>query len=527
MGNLTRTFEYVDKWARETPEAEAIVFEDRRISYAEFAAEVDATAKALLDAGVERGDRVAMMAMACPEFFYTFMAANKIGAVWLGLSPKFSARETGYIVGDCKPRVFVTLRSYMDKDLSDELTKVDFIGNGVTKLLVLGEPFVNTESFDAFVETPRPHLDEKLAQRAAEVAPQDDALLMYTSGSTGQPKGVIQTHASILANVEKQAEHFLMVEGTPRSLLHFPINHVAADVEIGFATIYVGGTTVMMDRFDPAASLEVVSKEKITMLGQIPAMFLMQAGVPGFMETDFSSLKVLIWAGAAAPIELLRGLQMISAATGAALMTGYGSTEACGFVTYTKPGDDLETLAKSVGYAAEGFELRIVDDQRKPVPTGTQGEVALRGPFMFKEYFNKPEATAAAKDEDGWYYTNDLGYLDEKGALYLNGRKSEMYKTGGENVFPAEIEEVLCTHDAVVMAAVIGVPDPTFQEVGHAFVMQKPGATVSEDELRAHCKENLVNFKVPKRIEIHPMLPLLANGKVNKMELKKGIEAGA
>ena len=524
MESLTRTFEYVDKWAAETPDAEAVVFEDRRISYAELAAAVDAAAKAFLEAGVERGDRVAMLAMGCPEFFISYMAANKVGASWLGLSPKFGAREISYIVGDCRPKVFITLRSYMDADLSAELSKVDFIGSGVSKMLVIGEPFAGAESFDAFIRTPRPHLDEALAARAAEVDPQDDALLMYTSGSTGQPKGVIQTHASILVNVEKQVKHFLM-EGKPRSLLHFPINHVAADVEIGFATLYVGGTTVMMDRFDPAASLAIIGKEKITMLGQIPAMFLMQAGVPGFMETDFSSLQTIIWGGAAAPIELLRGLQMIGAVSGAKLMTGYGSTEACGFITYTKPDDDLEMLAKSVGYAAEGFEVRIVDNERKPVPAGTQGEVALRGPFLFKEYLNKPEATAEAMDSEGWYYTNDLGYLDENGALFLNGRKSEMYKTGGENVFPAEIEEVLCAHEAIVMAAVIGVPDPTFQEVGHAFVMLRPGRTVTAEELKAHCKENLANFKVPKEYDIRPMLPLLANGKVNKMELKKGVAA--
>lgn len=524
MTALTRTFEYVDKWAAETPDAEAIVFEDQRLTYAEFAAAVDATAKAFLEAGVQRGDRVAMLSMARPEFFISFMAANKVGASWLGLSPKFGAREINYIVSDCKPRVFITLRSYMDKDISEEIGKVDFASNGLSQLLVIGEPFGEAVPFDAFTQKPRPELDAALAERAATVEPQDDALLMYTSGSTGQPKGVIQTHASILINVEHQVKHFLM-EDKPRSLLHFPINHVAADVEIGFATVYVGGTTVMMDRFDPAASLAILGKEKITMLGQIPAMFLMQAGVPGFMETDFSSLKVIVWGGAAAPMELLRGLQMISAATGATLITGYGSTEACGFITYTRPDDDLETLSKSVGYAPEGFEMRIVDDNRKPVPDGTLGELAIRGPFLFKEYLNKPEATAEAMDEEGWFYTNDLGYLDENGALCLNGRKSEMYKTGGENVFPREIEEVLCEHEAIVMAAVIGVPDPTFQEVGHAFVMTRPGASVTAEELKAHCKANLANFKVPRAYDIRPMLPLLANGKVNKMELKREITA--
>ncbi|MBX3419930.1 MAG: long-chain fatty acid--CoA ligase [Pirellulaceae bacterium] len=327
-----------------------------------------------------------------------------------------------------------------------------------------------------------------------------------------------------MVNVQQQARCFYMDRST-RSLLHFPINHVAADVEIGYATMFIGGALVMMDRFDPAATLEILGREKITMLGQIPAMFLMQATLPSFANTDFSGLKAIMWGGAAAPMKLLRGLKQISQATGAMLMTGYGSTEACGFITYTQPTDDLEQLATSVGRAPEGFELRIVDDQRQPLPTGQLGELAIRGPFLFKEYLNKPEATAQAKDADGWFYTGDLGYLDERGVLYLNGRKSEMYKTGGENVFPREIEDVLCEHPAVALAAVIGVSDPLYQEVGYALVMLRPGASITPDQLKEHCQSHLVNFKVPKTIEIRPMLPLLANGKVNKLELKREIAA--
>ena len=214
------------------------------------------------------------------------------------------------------------------------------IGSASTDLLCL----------DNVIGMAREHLDGLLHQRAAQVQPTDPVLLMYTSGSTGQPKGVLQTHRSILVNVEQQAKYFFM-DRTTRALLHFPINHVAADVEIGYATLTVGGALVMMDRFDPAESLAMLSREKVTMWGQIPAMFLLQAGLPSFSTTDFSSLKVIVFGGAAPPMKLLRGLERIGKAVGAQLLTGYGSTEACGFITYTRPDEPMEKLATSVGFA--------------------------------------------------------------------------------------------------------------------------------------------------------------------------------
>lgn len=524
MQQHNRIFDYVDHWSRETPTAEALVFGDRRLTYADFSAAVDATARSFLAMGVQPGDRVAMLAMACPEFMISFIAASKVGASWLGLNPKFSAREINYILSDCRPKVLITLDSYMGKSLSDELSRVDLPAAGVQRVLVLGQPWQAAESYQAITSEPLPEFQSALEQQAAQVDPRTEVLLMYTSGSTGQPKGVIQSHASILENVRQQAKYFF-AEQTTRALLHFPINHVAADVEIGFATVYAGGTLVMMDRFDPAETLEILGREKITMFGQIPAMFLMQAALPSFKDTDFSSLKVIVWGGAAAPISLLRGLKRISQATGAKLITGYGSTEACGFITYTSPSDDAESLTNCVGRAPENFELRIVDDQRKPLAEGQVGELAIRGPFLFKEYLNKPEATAQALDASGWYYTGDLGYLDASGALFLSGRKSEMYKSGGENVFPREIEEVLCEHPAVALAAVVGVPDSKYQEVGYAFVLVRPGQSVTSEQLKAHCQAGLANFKVPKTFDLRPMLPLLPNGKVNKLELKRELGA--
>jgi len=510
----------MEHWGQSTPGAEAIVFDNRRMTYAQLNEAVDRAAKAFLDFGVLPGDRIAMLAMACPEFMITFMAASKVGAVWLGLNPKLSSRELSYILNDCRPKVLVTLSTYGDKNVLEEVGRVNLFDCGIEKTVVLGTCTSEMIPFDSIVDSIRAHLDHELAKRSAEVSSTDAVLLMYTSGSTGQPKGVLQTHRSILINVREQAKFFFM-DRTTRALLHFPINHVAADVEIGFATMFIGGALVMMDRFDPAESLAILAREQVTMIGQIPAMFLMQAALPGFSTTDFSSLKVIVWGGAAAPMKLLRELEQISQRVAAKLVTGYGSTEACGFITYTQPGEDLERLATSVGKPPDGFELRIVDESRQSLPTGTTGELAIRGPFLFTEYFNKPEATAAARDDDGWFYTGDLGHLDNQGTLFLSGRKSEMYKTGGENVFPREIEDVLCEHPSVALAAVIGVPDPLFQEVGYALIMQRTGATLTAEELKEHCKKHLVNFKVPKVYDIRPSLPLLANGKVNKLELKR------
>jgi acyl-CoA synthetase (AMP-forming)/AMP-acid ligase II len=209
--------------------------------------------------------------------------------------------------------------------------------------------------------------------------------------------------------------------------------------------------------------------------------------------------------------------------TGAKLITGYGSTEVCGFITYTEKDDDVETLLKTAGKIAKPFELKIVDGQRRALPAGEVGEIAVRGPFLMKGYYGRPEETARVVDREGWYYTSDLAFQDDRGYIHITGRLSEMFKSGGENVYPREVEEVIESHAAVLFAAVIGVPDDIYQEIGWAFVMPTPGQNVTEEDLRELCKNSLANFKVPKKFFIRPMLPLLASGKVNKMALKEEI----
>lgn len=518
--DLNQTWHYVEKWAAARPAAEALVFGDERVTWAGFKKDMDRTAKAFLEAGVQKGDRIAMLSMARTEFPITFMAAGKIGAIWLGLSPKFTLDELRFILNDCRPAVLITLEEYMGQDLGPTLETLMAECGFLKKVLVIGSAIEGAASYAAFVDRDRPELDETLAARAAEVDEHDEALLLYTSGSTGKPKGVVHTHRSIVANIRMEIDKFYFGQDT-RTLLHFPINHVAADVEIGFGAIMAGACLVLMDRFDPAATLAVIPGQRITALGQIPAMFLMEFKEPTFGQTDLSSLKSFLWAGAAAPRIMIDVLGNVCRQTGALMLTGYGSTETCGFVTYTEKGDGVEKLLKSAGKIVPPFELKIVDENRREVPVGQVGEIAVRGAFLMKGYFNDPQATAAVIDGQGWYYTSDLASKDADGYIYIAGRRSEMYKSGGENVYPREVEDLIETHPAVLFAAVIGVPDEIYQEVGWAYAMLKPGQEVSEEKLQQLCKEKLANFKVPKRFFVRPLLPLLASGKVDKMGLKK------
>ena len=483
-------------------------------------ARVDRVAKGFLELGVERGDRIAFLGMARPEFFITYMAASKVGATWLGLSPKFSVDELDYMLRDCQPRFLVSLREFMGCDLVP--VGAEMVANipSLKGLLMMGEPVPRTDNFDEFMNTSRPHLDAALQARADEVRSEDNVLLMYTSGSTGRPKGVVHTHRSIIANIQVEAIR-LGLGPSSRMLLHFPINHVAADVEIGYAAVYAGCACICVDRFDPEQSLAIIQRERITMVGQIPAMYLLQMHHPAWRDTNFSRVDRFVWSGAVAPNALIDTLAGIAQKTGAAIMNAFGMTETAGLITYTNDNDPIETFRTTAGKAAEPFELRIVDDQRRPLPAGQIGEIAVRGDLLMKQYWHNPQATADATDDAGWFYTSDLASFDERGYIRIAGRRSDMFKTGGENVFPREIEAVLEAHPSVQQVAVIAVPDDIYTEVGRAYLVLKPGNKPSEDEFRDYCRKHLANFKIPKTFEVQTALPLLPNGKVDKQALRR------
>ncbi len=522
--NLSQMWHFVEKWADEQPDKEALVYEDLRFSWKEFRERMNNAAKAFLEIGIQKGDNIAMIAMGRNEFVETYMAAGKIGAMWLGLNPKFTLDEFRYQIGDSKPKLIITLREFLGNDLSANLITLRKEFPFIQKILVIGESFQGAENYNDFISVPRSGLDKALEQRAADVSDECNALLMYTSGSTGKPKGVVQTHKSIISNIRVMIQK-LRITPKDRMLVHFPINHVASDVEIGCSCIMGGASLIFLDKFDPVQSLEVITAEKITILGQVPVMYLMQMQTPHWKNLSwYKTIRYFVISGAIPPAPLINEIKRIKGETGCLVNNAYGSTEACGLITYTADDDTLDFIARSIGKVPSPMELRIVDDNNNDAEPGTVGEMVFRGPFLFKEYLNQPEATKKAFDADGWFHSNDLAYLDENGNLFMTGRKSEMFKTGGENVFPREVEEVIESHPAVMFSAVIGVPDPLYQEVGWAFIMLKPGKSATEDEVRNICRDKLANFKVPKKFIIKPELPLLATGKVNKVVLKEEIK---
>lgn len=523
--DLSQTWHYVEKWAEMAPDAEAFIYRGDRLTWRRFKGQMDRVAKGLLKAGVEKGDRIALISMSRNEFPLTFMAANKIGAMWLGLSPKYTVKEFRHMIEDSRPKVVFSIDTYLGNELSEILRQLQDDFSFIERIVVIGEPFEGAESFEAFTAGSLDEMDDSLSERAGQVGDEDEALLLYTSGSTGRPKGVVHTHRSIVANIEVQCRQW-ETKSTHKWVCPFPINHVASCTENVFATIMAGSTLVLLDTFDPLELLKLAGTGEIVALGGPPVVFLLEMNLPEFDQTDFSGVEFFVWSGAAAPKDMIDKLEAIAWKTGAALFTGYGSTETCGFITYTEKEDPIDILRKSAGKIVEPFELRIVNGKRNEIPNGEVGEISVRGPFLMKGYLNRPEETAKVIDEDGWYYTGDLAYKDDNDYIYISGRSSEMFKSGGENIFPIEIEEVLCAHDSVLFAAVIAVPDDVFQEVGWAYVVPEPGKTVSEDELRELCKADLANFKVPKRFIVRESLPLTSIGKVDKMTLRKELRNG-
>jgi acyl-CoA synthetase (AMP-forming)/AMP-acid ligase II len=531
MARETLTWHYVKKWAEERPDKEALIFGEKRVTFKEFYDTTLRTAKLLLSLGVKKGDRVFTLSAARDEWLYHYMAAGMIGAIWYGLNPRYTKNEFLYQVDNAKPLVGFVVRTYdlLQKDYREDMAAVKEANPDLKHLVVIGEPWEGTLSWEEEVKKDRPELDEALKKRMAEVNGDDPTLIIYTSGTTGKPKGALLTHRNIIAATEVEVKHFMVNHkpGEGKFLLHFPINHVAGAVEIAYACIYSGVPMVLMDKFDAAATLATIAKEKITVLGQVPAMFLLEFKVPDFDSYDLSSIRNYMWAGAAAPEGMVRKL----AATGATLVTGYGQTENAGFITYSKPGDSMDDLIKTVGKCDDAFEIKLMNNDGKEVPKGEVGEIWMKGDLVMKGYWNNPSATAETIVAGGWLRSGDLATMDERGYITIVGRTKEMFKSGGYNVYPREIEAVIERHPNVAFVTIVPIPDETWQEVGKAFIMPVPGTEIKEEELRELCKKNLANYKVPKEFEVRPILPLLPTGKINRLALvaeeKKKREGGA
>jgi acyl-CoA synthetase (AMP-forming)/AMP-acid ligase II len=509
--------DYLKYWAKTQGGTEALVWNDQRITYSDFHDQVSDCARALILAGITKGDRIAMLSPPRPEVMVVYLAASEVGAIFVGLNAKGRLDEFRYVLKDAQPKILISILSHRKRDYQNDILSLQSEFTDLKSVITLDRAIPDhTKSYLDFLNTGQSLSEASLAAIRQTVDPDDPAIIVYTSGSTGEPKGALVTHRSVIAGMSAQAERFKFIKPM-RLLFPIPIHHLGSIGNIGTSTLISGGTTVFLDHFTPQAGLELIQKEKITLWAQVPTMLLMQLSLPEFDTYDLSSVQAIFFSGSAISREAVERLSQL----GAELITGYGLTETSGPATLTGPGATLEDLSKTIGVAVPNAEVKIVNENGNTIKADESGEILVRGDCIFKGYYNRPEATKEAIDEQGWFHTGDLAIYDDRGKIRIVGRKQEVFKSGGANVYPREVEKILEEHPDVTLACVVSIPDPVYQEVGHAYILPRSGAAIDEKIMHDYCRERLAKYKIPKHFTIRESLPTIGIGKVDRAKLKK------
>ena len=490
-----------------TPGKTALVQAGVTRTYAELAQNTTRLAHGLAARGVSRGDRVAFLGPNSVELVEVMFATAKLGAVFLPLNTRLAPPETAWILADSGAKLLIAAPGFDSvaggpeiKRLPLDLISADAVSRGGAEGL----------------------RSEQAAPLDLPIGHDDLFMIQYTSGTTGRPKGVMLTHGNIIWNV-----YNLLVDVDIRSdevaLVTAPLFHTAALNQVLFPTLLKGGTALIEAKFDPDRAIELIEEHGVTLLFGVTSMYLALARSPRWAHAGLRTLRSALSGGAPLPVALLqayldRGLMIIQ---------GYGLTEASPGVTMLRAADGVRKIG-SAGTACFFTDVRVVTPDGADVAVGEPGEVQAQGPNVTPGYWRQPDATRAAFADGGWLGTGDLAQVDDEGYLYITGRLKDMIISGGENIYPAEVEQALYTHPAVAECAVIGVPDPTWGEVGRAVVVLRDGHQATEEELIAYLDGRLARYKIPKSVVFAAALPHNASGKLVKPDLSHtyGVTAG-
>jgi HIP---CoA ligase len=503
--------------ARRFGDAEAVVDGDRRVTFDDLVAAVAGAARALIASGVERGDRVAVWAPNSLEWIVAALGVTTAGGVLVPVNTRFRGAEAAYILDRSRARALFTVRGFLDTDYPALLADsgVELPALELT-ILLSGDPDGTSMGWDELVARGGAVPDAILDERVTSIGPDDPSDVVFTSGTTGNPKGVVMTHGQTLRAYLDWCDFADLREGD-RYLIANPFFHIFGYKAGCLASLLRGATILPVPVFDAGAVLELVEREHVSVLPGPPTIYHSLLDHPDRTRRDISSLRVAVTGAADIPVELIRRVR--AELPFERILTGYGLTEA-GTVTGSKPDDDFEHIAKTVGVPWSGFEVRTVNESGGDAPVGEPGEVIVRGETVMRGYLDDPDATAAAIDAEGWLHTGDLGTFDADGYLRIVGRIKDMFIVGGFNAYPAEIENLLVRHPRIAQAAVIGVPDARLGEVAKAFVVLDPGPPIEPTELIEWARGEMANFKVPRAVELLDALPVNATGKVVKDELR-------
>jgi long-chain acyl-CoA synthetase len=479
----------------------AIRHDDRTLTYAELDEASGRVAELLQTRGLDPGDRVGIMLPNVAQFPVIYYGVLRAGGIAVPMNPLLKSREVAFYVGDSGATFGFVWRDFFDE------ARVGFAEGGAEVIEVVAGEFET----DLAAHPP--------TRGAVDRSASDTAVILYTSGTTGTPKGAELTHGNLGRNIDVSIGLF---DASPGDVIFggLPLFHSFGQTCGLNTAISAGAMLTLLPRFDPAKALEIIQRDGVTILEAVPTMYTALLQTVELTSCDTSSLRVCVSGGAALPVEILRGFE---AAFGCVILEGYGLSETSPVATFNQV--DVGRKPGSIGTPIEGVEVRLLDTEWAEVADGEVGEIAIRGHNVMKGYWNRPEATAEAI-QDGWFRTGDLARRDEDGFYFIVDRKKDMIIRGGFNVYPREIEEVFYEHSAVAEVAVLGVPHPTHGEEVAAAVVLKPGAVVTADELRSYVKDRIAAYKYPRHVWLTDALPKGATGKIQKRDITVPEAAG-
>lgn len=502
------------------PNKIALYFGDTSISYAQLDAAASQVANGLAALGIGKGDKVVLSCPNLPYFPIIYYGILKLGAVVVPINVLLKAREVAYHLQDCDAKAFLcfegTPELAMGKEGWEGFQEAETCAHFVMITADPGKPapIEGCRTLGMLMKDRSPAFNIELTDA------NDTAVILYTSGTTGTPKGAELTHSNIAMNIQI-CQNLMKMDSRDTQLLVLPLFHTFGQTVQMNAVVAAGATMVLLARFDPDDALAAMEKHKVTIFAGVPTMYIALLNLPGAADRHnlkeiASHLRLGLAGGAALPVEVIR---LFEEKFEVKILEGYGLSETSPVVTFSHL--DFPSIAGSVGQPVVGVEVRIVDENGEPQPAGESGEIVVRGHCVMKGYYKRPEATADAI-RSGWFHTGDIGKTDEHGNFYIVDRLKDMIIRGGFNVYPRELEEVLMSHPAIAQVAVIGMPHALHGEEIKAVAVLRPGMQATPEELLAWGKEKMAAYKYPRIVEIVPALPMTATGKILKRALKAG-----
>lgn len=503
--------ELLERAARKRPEKGAVFDGSKRISYGELYKDVQLLASSLAAQGIEKGDRIIVYMPNWHEFVTVYFAVAKLGAIIVPANIRYRREELQYILEHSGAKAVFAGKGlshfdFLEEFRRDPATELEHIFTVRFKK----DPYLSYEALLAEGDL------SKVPQTV--INPEEDTIsILYTSGTTGQPKGAMLTHKNFVHTAVISAEYMHCTKDDV-FLIAVPAFHCFGMIPGILSAVAVAGKIVLVEEFKAEKVLQLIEEEKITVHHGVPTMFILELNHPSFAKYDLSSLRTGIIAGAPCPVEIVR---RIRTEMGCDIVVSYGMTESSTTITMTDYDDDDFLRSETVGRPLPGAAVKIVDENRHEVPPGVVGEIAVKSYGIMKGYYRNPEKTKEVFDEEGWFYTGDLGTVDERGYVRIKGRKKEMIIRGGYNIYPREIEDHLYKHPSVMDTAIVGLPDTVLGEISCAAVKLKPGKKEDEQSIKEYLAQRVADYKVPDHVVFIEEFPMTASGKIKKTLLQQ------